>query len=211
VPPHECPAKGRDARHFVVIGAGAAALAAAETWRAEGFTGRITLLSKEPGLPYDRTKMSKNLDATQAEAELRPRAWFDAARVTLRAGVTAYAVHAAEKRVELESGESIPYDALLCASGGPARSAASARRSSALAASTIPQGAFHYTADDDPRCESDAALKKPLRFKMLEQPSTRTAAIKAYVHWMCSCQCGSTDRTNATVKDFESELKVDKT
>ncbi len=124
-PPHKCSAAAAtphgDSRHFVVVGAGPAALAAAETWRAEGFTGRITLLNKEPGLPYDRTKLSKDMSADRASCELRPRAWFTDAKVTLREKSEVYAVKSAEKRVVLSTGEEIPYDSLLCASGGPAR------------------------------------------------------------------------------------------
>ena len=121
-PPHKCSHSAiNDARHFVVVGAGPAALAAAETWRAEGFTGRITLLNKEPGLPYDRTKLSKDMSANRSSCEIRPRSWFTEAKVTLREESEVYAVKSAEKRVVLSTGEEIPYDSLLCASGGPAR------------------------------------------------------------------------------------------
>jgi apoptosis-inducing factor 3 len=47
-----------DARHFVIIGAGAAGASAAEQLRHSGFTGRITMLSAEPVVPYDRPKLS---------------------------------------------------------------------------------------------------------------------------------------------------------
>jgi apoptosis-inducing factor 3 len=54
-------------RSFVVIGGGPAGLAAAQSLRDQGFIGKITLLSKENVLPYDRTKMSKNMAVTSAE------------------------------------------------------------------------------------------------------------------------------------------------
>lgn len=40
-------------------GAGPAGLICAETLRAEGYDGQITMVCKEQHLPYDRSKLSK--------------------------------------------------------------------------------------------------------------------------------------------------------
>ncbi len=48
-----------DTRTFVILGAGAAGSAAAETLRQAGFEGRIVMLTREDILPYDRTAVSK--------------------------------------------------------------------------------------------------------------------------------------------------------
>lgn len=50
-----------DKRNYVIIGGGPSGLSAAETLRQSGYTGRITILSKEADLPYDRTILSKML------------------------------------------------------------------------------------------------------------------------------------------------------
>ena len=48
-------------QEVVIIGGGPATVTALQTLRSEGFAGKITVLSKEEVLPYDRTKLSKNL------------------------------------------------------------------------------------------------------------------------------------------------------
>jgi NADPH-dependent 2,4-dienoyl-CoA reductase/sulfur reductase-like enzyme len=45
----------------VIVGGGPAGLNAAETLRQSGFTGKVTILSNEDSLPYDRTLITKAL------------------------------------------------------------------------------------------------------------------------------------------------------
>ena len=123
VPPRTTPARGADARHFIIIGAGAAGGAAAETLRAEGFGGRLTLLAREAAPPYDRTKLSKNMAVDDvAELALRsPEYYATTLRAELKLGATVVAVRPDAHEVELADGTVLAYDKLLCASGGPAR------------------------------------------------------------------------------------------
>src|SRR5579872_2872743 len=46
---------------IVVVGGGAAGLAAVEALRAEGYGGPLTLVCGEPHLPYDRPPLSKQV------------------------------------------------------------------------------------------------------------------------------------------------------
>jgi 3-phenylpropionate/trans-cinnamate dioxygenase ferredoxin reductase component len=52
----------------VVIGAGLAGLRAAQTLRADGFDGELTVIGAEPHLPYDRPPLSKGVLLGEAEA-----------------------------------------------------------------------------------------------------------------------------------------------
>ena len=44
---------------FVIVGGGPSGLSAAEALRQSGFGGKITIISKEKELPYDRTMLTK--------------------------------------------------------------------------------------------------------------------------------------------------------
>lgn len=119
--PHYCPASATDKRHFVIIGAGPCGLAAVETLRTNGYGGRITMLNREAALPYDRTKLSKNMAAEVEGLVLRKQEWFVENGISVRLGVEVKAVRSEEHEVVLTNGEVLKYDKLLCASGGPAR------------------------------------------------------------------------------------------
>lgn len=48
----------------------------AETLRQEGFTGRLILISADAYPPYDRIKLSKQLDYTIDQIKLRPETFY---------------------------------------------------------------------------------------------------------------------------------------
>lgn len=109
---------------IVIVGASLAGAKAAETLRADGFTGRITLIGDEPDRPYERPPLSKGLLLGTAERDsvfVHPESWYAENDVDLRLRTRATAVHAAGREVLLDDGERLRYDALLLATGSEPR------------------------------------------------------------------------------------------
>jgi NADPH-dependent 2,4-dienoyl-CoA reductase/sulfur reductase-like enzyme/nitrite reductase/ring-hydroxylating ferredoxin subunit len=105
---------------IVIVGAGAAGGAAAEMVRREGYTGPVTLIGAEESVPVDRPNLSKDFLAGNAPEEwvpLRPREFYDEQKIDLLTGVRVTAIDAAGKCVTLSDGRSLPYGALLLATG----------------------------------------------------------------------------------------------
>ncbi|MGW5369410.1 NAD(P)/FAD-dependent oxidoreductase [Streptomyces sp. NPDC004009] len=106
---------------IVIVGASLAGLRAAETLRAEGFTGSLTMIGDEPYEPYDRPPLSKAVLLGKASAhrtELPHRRETDA---EWRLGVAATGLDLTAKRVRLAEGDEVEYDRLLIATGVRAR------------------------------------------------------------------------------------------
>ena len=103
--------------HFVIVGGGPAGMAAAETLRQSGFTGRITMVSKEAALPYDRTILSKNLFGVTADKiKIRDQKYFDDNQIE-RVNALANGLDTKSRTVTLQNGQSLKYDKVLIATG----------------------------------------------------------------------------------------------
>ncbi|MET0626391.1 MAG: FAD-dependent oxidoreductase [Pyrinomonadaceae bacterium] len=124
VPPRMSRRDGADARLFVILGAGAAGYAAAQTLREDGFRGRVVLVTREDHAPYDRPNLSKDYLQGNAEPEwmpLRVEEFYQEHDIELQRGREVTRVDAAAKTVTFYGGDTLAYDALLVATGGSPR------------------------------------------------------------------------------------------
>src|SRR3954452_6427678 len=116
-----------DRRTFVIVGAGLAGAKAAETLRADGFSGRVVLIGSEPERPYERPPLSKGLllgDTDREAVHVHDAGWYPGHDVELRTGTTVVELDRARRRVRLGGGEEIGYDKLLLATGARPRTLA---------------------------------------------------------------------------------------
>lgn len=107
-------------RNVVIVGAGAAGFAAAHTLRAQGYDGVVELIGADPAEPYDRPNLSKDYLAGTAQPEWLPLRGPDYYRdkgILLRLGRRVSSLDVSDRRLTLDDGGSVSFDALLLATG----------------------------------------------------------------------------------------------
>ena len=107
------------ALRVVIVGAGIAGVAAAESLRSAAPEAEITLVSKEAELPYYRLNLTRYL-AGQLDPRalpIHPASWYQARRIRVLLGTEAAALDLQGHVVELQGGEKLPFDKLLLAAG----------------------------------------------------------------------------------------------
>ncbi len=113
-----------DSRRFVILGASLAGAKAAETLRAEGFDGDVVLVGEEPVRPYERPPLSKGYLRGEEGPEkiyVHGEDYYDEHGIDLRLSTSARGIDPSARTVELDSGERLPYDALLLTVGARPR------------------------------------------------------------------------------------------
>jgi NADPH-dependent 2,4-dienoyl-CoA reductase/sulfur reductase-like enzyme len=113
-PPAQAP------ESIVIIGGGAAGLAAADMLRREGYGGPVTMVSADGDPPCDRPNLSKDFLAGTAQPDwipLRAPDFYAEQRIDLLLGTPVTAIDTARRRVHLEGGRELSYGALLLATG----------------------------------------------------------------------------------------------
>src|SRR3954468_9206020 len=102
-----------DERTFVIVGASLAGAKAAESLRANGFTGRVVLIGEETERPYERPPLSKGY---LLGAEPRDKAfvheahWYAENDIELLLGVRATDLHPATRTLTLDGYEPLRYN-----------------------------------------------------------------------------------------------------
>ncbi len=111
-------------QRFVIVGAGLAAVKAAQTLREEGFSGEVVMVGAEAHPPYERPPLSKDYLQGKAQRDsvfVQPASWFQEQSITLRQGTSVQGLQLGERQVQLSDGTLLAYDALLLATGSTPR------------------------------------------------------------------------------------------
>ncbi|MFJ9584395.1 NAD(P)/FAD-dependent oxidoreductase [Streptomyces acidicola] len=110
---------------FVIVGGGLAGAKAAETLRAEGFTGRVILICDERDRPYERPPLSKGYLLGKDERDsvfVHEPSWYARNDIELHLGQTVDAIDRAARTVRFgDDGTLVHYDRLLLATGAEPR------------------------------------------------------------------------------------------
>jgi 3-phenylpropionate/trans-cinnamate dioxygenase ferredoxin reductase component len=107
-------------RRVVVVGGGIAGLTAADSLRASGFDGELTIVGAERRAAYSRPALSKALLRAEADLTAHELPPHEHGAVELL-GVAATGLDPATRMVSLDDGGALPYDGLVIASGSRAR------------------------------------------------------------------------------------------
>ena len=109
---------------LVVIGGGQAAAQMIEVARRKGYEGRITLVTEEAMLPYQRPPLSKQYLTGQYAPDwllYRPEEFYGKFEVDVRLAQRATAIERVDRVVRLQDGGALAYDKLALATGARAR------------------------------------------------------------------------------------------
>ncbi|CAL2059969.1 MULTISPECIES: NAD(P)/FAD-dependent oxidoreductase [Streptomyces] len=110
---------------FVIVGGGLAGAKAAETLRAEGFTGRVILICDERDHPYERPPLSKGFLLGKEERDsvfVHEPAWYARNDIELHLGQSVDRIDRRAKTVRYgDDGTLVRYDKLLLCTGAEPR------------------------------------------------------------------------------------------
>jgi 3-phenylpropionate/trans-cinnamate dioxygenase ferredoxin reductase subunit len=109
---------------IVIIGGGMAGGNAAVTLRQQGYRGRLTLITDEPGIPFGRPPLSKTYLRSEESLDgwyVKPASWYEENEVERPGPVSVASVDTTRRTVLLGSGQELAYQKLLIATGGRPR------------------------------------------------------------------------------------------
>lgn len=105
--------------HFVIIGGGAAAFNAAREIRFRNDTCKITMISEESVLPYNRPMLTKALLAnfTENQMAIEKADWYKNNKVNLLLNTKVISLDSNKKEIKLDTDEVLTYDSCIIATG----------------------------------------------------------------------------------------------
>ncbi|MDQ6683208.1 MAG: NAD(P)/FAD-dependent oxidoreductase [Chloroflexota bacterium] len=108
----------------LLVGGGVASVRCARTLRRRGFAGTILLVGEEPGIPYNRPPLTKQLLRGEVPPELiaaEPAEWYARNSVELLASAQVARLDAEARVAELDDGTLLRFDRCLLATGAAPR------------------------------------------------------------------------------------------
>ena len=107
---------------IVIVGGGAAGLAAADMLRRKGYEGPLTIISADDSAPYDRPNVSKDYLQGQEPIpdewmNLRLPTYYAEQKIDLVLNSRVSSIDTRQKQVQLENGKTYSFGALLLATG----------------------------------------------------------------------------------------------
>ena len=121
--PEMTKADKSDKRNYIILGGGASGNAAAQSLRESGYTGKITMITQEDRVPYDRPNLSKDYLSGEALPEwmpLRGEDFYKENGIEILFNTNVNEVNISTKNIVTDNKE-ISYDKILIASGGTPR------------------------------------------------------------------------------------------
>ena len=109
---------------IVIVGGGVAAARVSRSYREAGGDGRVSMLSAEASLPYNRPPLSKGLLRGTIEPDavlVDPTAAYAELEIDIRLEARVVAVDPSAGKVVLADGEELGYDRLVLATGSTPR------------------------------------------------------------------------------------------
>lgn len=105
---------------IVIVGGGAAGVAAAEMIRRDGYDGPLTMISADADPPVDRPNLSKDYLAGEAQDDwipLWPAEFYAEKQIEMLLGRRVASIDSAKRSVKLDDGSERSFGALLLATG----------------------------------------------------------------------------------------------
>lgn len=106
-------------KRYIIIGGGIAGVSAAEAIHTAQADADITLISKEPNLPYFRMSLTRYLagEVEREKLSLHDQQWYLQNHITILLNTHVDAINVETKQITLADGQKLAYDKLILASG----------------------------------------------------------------------------------------------